>query len=137
MARFAGLGAFAGFGLAHHLTTVLVIAPAGLALLVLAIVQRRLRPIVLVVALIGFAVPLLSYGTIWTVPGAHPANDDGETAGLLANRETHRISECGLLRAGHASAEPELNLQNRPAEWVAHYAVSAKPRRAGQAPPQQ
>jgi hypothetical protein len=62
--RFAVTGLIAGLGLAHHATSVFVIGPAGIALLVQAARARRLDGRVLAAAALGVAVPLTAYAWI-------------------------------------------------------------------------
>lgn len=73
--RWAGLGALAGLGLAHHATSVLVIAPCGVALGIAAYRAGRLRVRPLAAAAAATLVPLVSYAFVaWRAFHPSPAS---------------------------------------------------------------
>lgn len=73
--RFAGLGAIAGLGLAHHATSVLVVVPCAVALGIAALGAGRLRARSLAAAIGAALLPLASYSFIaWRAFHPNPAS---------------------------------------------------------------
>lgn len=71
-AHAAAWGFLCGVGGAHHATSLFVVVPLSIALLVVLAVQRRLRPALVATVLAASLVPLASYGIIYW-RASHPA----------------------------------------------------------------